>query len=219
MEVSVRDARGVELLPRSSLQLGPDDSFPWLSTSPSGWTAPPPPPRAPPPPPWRCVCEDNAAHRAERDAPPRLGSAAACCPGRLRRRARLRVLRARPLAPAQTPRPPGTVSCGRHGVRCCLQPAPRSLSSALHLLAPRPPSATTPRTACATMAAPAPRLSTEPQLTEPQSTEPQSTEPRPKSRVLRLLAIPRRLSWLACLSLQLCVTEAVTVCSGGCNRT
>ena len=43
--ISVRDARGDELLPRSVLQLGPDDAFPWLSTSPSGWTAPPPPPR------------------------------------------------------------------------------------------------------------------------------------------------------------------------------
>ena len=42
--ISVRDARGDELLPRSVLQLGPDDAFPWLSTSPSGWTAPPPPP-------------------------------------------------------------------------------------------------------------------------------------------------------------------------------
>ena len=57
--ISVRDARGDALLPRSVLQLGPDDTFPWLSTSPSGWTAPPAPPRAPPPPPWRCVCEDN----------------------------------------------------------------------------------------------------------------------------------------------------------------
>ena len=42
--ISVRDARGDELLPRSVLQLGPDDAFPWLSTSPSGWTAPPSPP-------------------------------------------------------------------------------------------------------------------------------------------------------------------------------
>ena len=57
--ISVRDARGDELLPRSVLQLGPDDAFPWLSTSPSGWTAPPAPPRKPPPPPLPCVCMDK----------------------------------------------------------------------------------------------------------------------------------------------------------------
>ena len=44
--ISVRDAHGDELLPRSVLQLGPDERFPWLSTSPSGWIAPPAPPHS-----------------------------------------------------------------------------------------------------------------------------------------------------------------------------